>query len=128
MNKYNYFIYGNPYNLKQIRFSYLTSLGTTLIGTGLLAAINPLFAALMLYDYYSLMRFGLVLNSTVFSLILHRSKRHINIDSLNALGFRGKLNINRRYKLSQIRYVGVVNNTFIGLDYIGVPPSIARLL
>jgi len=60
---------------------------TTLFATGALAMIHPALPIVLTYDYFLLLSATKVLNRTANWVVLDSTKRHLNLNKLNFLGF-----------------------------------------
>ena len=59
--------------------------------------------------------------------MLDKTKRHVLLSKLNFLGYERKPRPSR-ISLSNVRYIGDYENTFITMDNYGLLPSIAQLM
>ena len=77
MNRFVNQVFVNTYDLANVRYHFFSSVFTTAGMTALLAYINPLAAALTLYDWYLLLGFSNVMRRTVRTMALHPNKYHV---------------------------------------------------
>lgn len=128
--KYTYCVYENIYEPQELRFNFLLSIFSTSVLGAALFAINPLLTLLTTYDAYLLTRYAFILNSTVFYLALHESKKHLTIGTLNFLGYVTHVDHRDKFEriaLKEVKYTGQYENTFLNLEVTGLPPSWNRI-
>lgn len=92
-----------------------------------LSLINPYLVGLLLYDFFLLVNAFKVLNQTTEFIFLCSSKRHINLNRLNFLGYLREPK-QERISLREITYIGEYENKALTFKNYGLLPSIARLI
>mmetsp|Transcript_16052 Transcript_16052/g.27068 ORF Transcript_16052/g.27068 Transcript_16052/m.27068 type:complete len:383 (-) Transcript_16052:10-1158(-) len=126
-NRFYKHVYANDYDLGAVRFNFFANLGTTAALTASLAYMNPFFALLTLYDWFLLSKFALQIQGrTVFQMVLCPNKQEVLINRLSFLGFQTPKM--ERVPLRGIVYTDEVLNDSMSFDYVGVPPSIQKIL
>jgi hypothetical protein len=95
---------------------------TTLFATAGLAAIHPALPVILAYDYYLLLAATKVLNRTATFVMLDMTKRHLNLNKLNFLGFVRDPDL-ARIPLNEVIYLGEFVNKTITMRNMGLLPS-----
>jgi len=99
---------------------------TTAITGGMLSMIHPGLMLLLGYDVYLLFKSMAVMNQTVDMIVLHNNKKDVRMSKVNFLGYHKEGHA--VLPLSEIRFIGKVENTSVLLDNYGLLPSIGRML
>lgn len=123
---YNALIYQLAYNFKYLRANFRNMIVSTVLTGGVLAAIHPALPLVLSYDAYLILKSLQVMNQTCEIVMLHNNKREVILKRLNFLGFQREAKT--QVKLSDIRFLGKVENTSVLLDNYGLLPSLGRTL
>jgi len=98
---------------------------TTLVATGALGMIHPALPIVLAYDYFLLLAATKVLNRTCTWVALDSTKRHLNLNKLNFLGF-GRAPSMARIPLNEVIYLGDFVNKSITMRNMGLLPSMQK--
>ena len=99
---------------------------STFFTGGLLSFIHPAASLLVGFDLYLLLKSMVVMNQTVDYILLEKNKTEIILSKINFLGYEREKQL--KVKLSEVRFLGKVENTSVLLENYGLLPSIGRMM
>lgn len=110
--KFNPYLYNNPYNPWMMRFSYSSSLAATTLCSYLCGYfIHPFTSVAFFYDFYIFLKHFRILNQMVELMAIEKNKTHVMVRCYNFLGFVSpKVFL---LPISELVYVGVKENDTI---------------
>ncbi|CAI2367367.1 unnamed protein product [Moneuplotes crassus] len=125
-NKFAHIVYANQFNLTRVRAALSVGCFNTALATVCLGMVHPLLPVILAYDYYQIIKYCFLLNSTVLRMRISKTKQKIFLERLNFLGYWKKPK-NHWSWIRDCKFVGKTEYKGLNPNSIGLLPSLNAL-